>query len=99
MALKFLNIGHHLDKAIHTTYAKTNGNVTSAALSPNGEAQYASGEFYIALDAIRLDNVNTVNPLYGLTGYSIVQNSDATTVVKSQNTSNYIEYRFVLDVT
>jgi hypothetical protein len=81
------------------TYAKTNGNVTSAALSPNGEAQYASGEFYISLDAIRLDNVNTVNPLYGLTGYSIVQNSDATTVVKSQNTSNYIEYRFILDVT
>jgi|688.fasta_scaffold00152_68 hypothetical protein len=81
------------------TYAKTNGNVTSAALSPNGEAQYASGEFYISLDALRLDNVNTVNPLYGLTGYSIIQNSDATTVVKSQNTSNYIEYRFILDVT
>jgi hypothetical protein len=81
------------------TYAKTNGNVTSAALSPNGEAQYASGEFYISLDALRLDNVNTVNPLYGLTGYSIVQNSDATTIVKSENTSNYIEYRFILDVT
>jgi hypothetical protein len=81
------------------TYAKTNGNVPSAPVSPNGQAQYASGEFYVALDALRLDNVNTVNPLYGLTGYSIIQNSTKTTIVKPTNTSNYLEYRFILDVT
>jgi hypothetical protein len=58
----------------------------------------ASSNYYIALDALRLENVATVNPLYGLTGYSIVQNSDATTIVKSPNTNNYIEFRFAVGV-
>ena len=55
--------------------------------------------YYIALDAIRFDNISTLNPLYGMTGYSIIQNVNAETVVKPSNTSNYIEYRFILDVT
>ncbi len=57
-----------------------------------------SSNYYIALDALRLENVATVNPLYGLTGYSIVQNSAATTIVKSPNTNNYIEFRFAVGV-
>jgi hypothetical protein len=58
-----------------------------------------SGDYYIALDAIRLDNVSTPNPLYGLTGYSIIQNQDSQTVIKRSNTDNYIEFRYALDVT
>jgi hypothetical protein len=50
------------------------------------------------LDAIRLDNVSTENPLYGLTGYSVVQNAEELTIIKSPNTNNYLEYRFILDV-
>jgi hypothetical protein len=81
------------------TYAKTATNVSSQIVVPNGKAEVPSNDFYIALDALRVDNVSTVNPLYGLTGYSIVQNVEEATVVKSPNTNNYIEYRFVLDVT
>ena len=55
-----------------------------------------SSDYYVALDAMRLENVATVNPLYGLTGYSVIKNTDATTVVKSSNTSNYIEFRFAI---
>lgn len=55
-------------------------------------------DYYVCLDAIRLDNVSTINPLYGMTGYSIVQNTDAETVVKTSNTTNYVEFRFVLGV-
>ena len=58
-----------------------------------------SGDYYIALDAIRLENVGTVNPLYGLTGYSVVQNINAESIVKSPNTSNYVEFRFSIGVT
>jgi hypothetical protein len=58
-----------------------------------------SGNYYVALDALRLENIGTVNPLYGLTGYSVVQNIDASTIVKSPNTSNYIEFRFSVGVT
>jgi len=56
-----------------------------------------SANYYVALDALRLENISSVNPLYGLTGYSIVQNTDATTVIKSQNTNNYIEFRFIIE--
>lgn len=58
-----------------------------------------SSNYYIALDALRLENTQTVNPLYGLTGYSVVKNATAETIVKSPNTSNYIEFRFSIGVT
>ena len=58
-----------------------------------------SGDYYVALDAIRLENVGTVNPLYGLTGYSVVQNAGAESIIKSPNTSNYVEFRFSIGVT
>jgi hypothetical protein len=58
-----------------------------------------TSDYYVALDAMRLENVATLNPLYGLTGYSIIKNNDASTVIKSPNTNNYIEFRFSIGVT
>ena len=63
------------------------------------DAGVPSSNYYVALDALRLENIATVNPLYGLTGYSVIQNADASTIVKSPNTSNYIEFRFSVGVT
>jgi hypothetical protein len=63
------------------------------------DAGNPSQDYYVALDAIRLENVATVNPLYGLTGYSIIKNDAAETIVKSPNTSNYVEFRFSIGVT
>jgi hypothetical protein len=57
-----------------------------------------SGDYYIAYDALRLENVSTINPLYGLTGYTVVKNADAETIIKNPNTSNYIEFRFTVGV-
>ena len=57
---------------------------------------HPTSDYYIALDAMRLENIATVNPLYGLTGYSVIKNDDATTIIKSPNTNNYVEFiRFV----
>jgi hypothetical protein len=81
------------------TYAKTGTNVLSQIVVPNGTLEAPSDEYYVALDALRVDNVSTVNPVYGLTGYSIIQNPEKATIIKSPNTNNYIEYRFILDVT
>jgi hypothetical protein len=67
--------------------------------SGEGFVEVPAKDFYVAVDAIRVDNISTANPLYGLVGYSIIQNLDEKTIVKSPNTNNYIEYRFVLDVT
>ena len=57
-----------------------------------------TNDYYVSLDAIRLENLNTVNPLYGLTGYTIVKNASASTILKDINTSNIAEFRFALDV-
>jgi hypothetical protein len=57
-----------------------------------------SSNFYIGLDAMRLERTVNANPLYGLTGYSVIKNSDASTVIKSVNTTNYVEFRFAMDV-
>jgi hypothetical protein len=57
-----------------------------------------TNNFYICLDAIRFENTNTTNPLYGLTGYSVIKNTNAQTIVKTANTTNYIEFRFAMDV-
>ena len=57
-----------------------------------------SDDFYVVLDALRLENLNTPNPLYGLVGYSVVQNDNATTIIKSSNTSNYVEFKFSIGV-
>jgi len=58
-----------------------------------------SNNYYVALDSMRLENIGTVNALYGLTGYSVIQNPDSESIVKAPNTSNYIEFRFSIGVT
>jgi hypothetical protein len=82
------------------TYSKTySGTVAITSVTPNGIVSLESSNYYIALDAMRLENVATVNSLYGMTGYSVIQNMDSESIVKSPNTSNYIEFRFSIGVT
>ena len=57
-----------------------------------------SDDFYVCLDAIRLENNSTANPLYGMSGYSIIKNLGAQPIIKLANTTNYLEFRFALDV-
>lgn len=78
------------------TYAKTNGTVTYQ--SATGTSEGPSSNYFVGLDALRLENVSTLNPLYGLTGYSVVRTVDSLPIVKNANSSNLIEFRFGLDV-
>ena len=57
-----------------------------------------TSDFYICLDGLRLENTTSTNSVYGLTGYSVIRSTDAKTIIKSANTTNYIEFRFSLDV-
>jgi hypothetical protein len=57
-----------------------------------------SADFYVALDGLRLENTTSENPLYGMSGYSIVQNQDASPITKFANTANLVEFRFGLGV-
>lgn len=62
------------------------------------ESGTPSDNFYVALDGLRLDNVTTQNPLYGLTGYTVFKTETGQAVIKNQNTKNYIEFRFGINV-
>lgn len=83
---------------------KTNGfswsdvNVVKIYATAFNSSNVPSSDWYIAFDALRFENVSTMNPVYGLTGYSPVMTSDGSTFVKGANTSNLIEFRFGLDV-
>lgn len=57
-----------------------------------------SDNYYVCLDALRVENKSSANPLYGLTGYSVISNTDAQTIVKTANTTNFVEFRFAMDV-
>jgi hypothetical protein len=57
-----------------------------------------SDDFYICFDAIRLENITSVNPLYGLVGYTVVKNNHSETIIKSANSTSYIEFRFAMGV-
>ena len=58
----------------------------------------ASDDYYVCLDALRLENVTSSNPVYGLSGYSVIKNTNSETIVKNANTTNHIEFRFGMDV-
>jgi hypothetical protein len=62
------------------------------------EAGSPSDLFYVCLDGLRLENITSTNSLYGLTGYSVIKNVGSKPIIKSANTTNYIEFRFSLDV-
>jgi hypothetical protein len=57
-----------------------------------------SDDHYVALDALRLDNVSTQNPLYKMVGYSPTITPTSSPIIKAENTNNYVEFRFGLGV-
>lgn len=57
-----------------------------------------SDDYLICFDGIRLENIADRNPLYGMTGYTVIVSEDKQPFLKQSNTSNLIEFRFGLDV-
>lgn len=79
----------------------SNVNVVKVYVSVYETSEYGpilSENFYVSLDGLRFENLTSISPLYGLTGYSVIRNEDASTVVKESNSSNLVEFRFGLDV-
>jgi hypothetical protein len=72
--------------------------VTIQEKNPSTEVVSISDKYYVCLDALRLENTTNLNPIYGLTGYSVIKTIDSMPVVKISNSSNHIEFRFGLDV-
>ena len=58
----------------------------------------AASDFYVALDALRIENVSSFNNKYGLTAYTVIKSSDSLPIVKLNNTKSFIEFKYVVDV-
>jgi hypothetical protein len=57
-----------------------------------------SGEYFVVYDGMRLENVTADNPLYTLFAYSVIKTQDFFPILKKENSSNYVEYRFAIGV-
>jgi hypothetical protein len=49
-------------------------------------------------DGLKLENLTSENPLYTLFAYNIIKTDDGFPILKKENTSNYVEYRFGIGV-
>jgi len=79
----------------------SNVNVAKVYVSVYETSEYGpllSPNYYVSLDGLRFENLTSTSPLYGLTGYLVISNEDASTIVKESNSSNLVEFRFGLDV-
>lgn len=84
-----------LDKSLRFNWAEVTTAKVYVTVTKNN---LPSDSFYVCLDALRLENNTATNSLYGLTGYSVIKNVQSRPIIKSANTTNYIEFRFALDV-
>ena len=62
------------------------------------EGTTASSAYYTVLDAVRIENISSISPVYGLVGYSVIKNTNAETINKKANASTLVEFRFAVDV-
>lgn len=72
--------------------------VSAHEIVNNAISDTASDNFFIAIDGMRIENSESNNPLYGMIGYSVFKTQDAKTIIKSLNSSSYVEFRFALGV-
>lgn len=72
--------------------------VYASAIVVTDGVEAASGDYFIALDAFRLENIASTSSVYGLSGYSVISNASSLPIVKLANTTNFVEFRFSLDV-
>jgi hypothetical protein len=56
-------------------------------------------DFFVVIDGMRLENLTAENPIYGMAGYDIIRTSDGQPIIKEENSTNYVEYRFGIEVT
>jgi hypothetical protein len=55
-------------------------------------------KYYIIFDGLKFENISTVNPLYSLVAAEYLKTPDEYPVLKKENSTSYIEYRFGLGV-
>lgn len=83
---------------VDDTFSWANINLTRLYACALDSSDNLLDTYYVAFDGLRLENVSSDNPLYGLVGYNIIRSDFAYPILKAQNTNNFVEYRFGIGV-
>jgi hypothetical protein len=57
-----------------------------------------TADYYVALDSLKFEYLTSNNPIYGLTGYTIIKNATNSTVTKEENATQSITFKFAVGV-
>jgi hypothetical protein len=57
-----------------------------------------SANYLLAFDTITFNYATSNNPLYGLTGYTVIKNTNNLTITKEENAQQTIQFQFVVGV-
>jgi hypothetical protein len=57
-----------------------------------------SGEHFVFYDGLRFENISSYNPLYALVAAEYIKTLDENPILKRENSTSYVEYRFGVGV-
>jgi hypothetical protein len=84
-----------LEKSTEFSWAAVSAVKVYSSVIADGEP---SENFYVALDAVRIENTSIKNPLYGLVGYTVLKTPDGSPIIKNSNSTILMEFRFAVEV-
>lgn len=96
---RYFVVSKQLQQLVKSTgFSWNQMNIAKVYVSVEDSLGNPSDQYYFNMDALRLENTTTQNPLYGMTGYSVIRAPSAETLIKVANTTNFIEFRFAVGV-
>jgi hypothetical protein len=62
------------------------------------DSNVETGEHFVIYDGLRFENISSYNPLYSLVAAEYVKTLDENPILKRENSTSYVEYRFGIGV-
>jgi len=66
--------------------------------SIHNNSNVPTGQHFVFYDGLRFENVSSYNPLYSLVAAEYIKTQDENPILKRENSTSYVEYRFGIGV-
>jgi len=64
----------------------------------HNDSNVKTGQHFVLYDGLRFENISSYNPLYSLVAAEYVKTLDENPILKRENSTSYVEYRFGIGV-
>ena len=64
----------------------------------HNDSNVVTGEHFVFYDGLRFENISSNNPLYSLVAAEYIKTLDENPILKRENSTSYVEYRFGIGV-